>query len=200
METFFYWLTSIALCGTVSYLLWKRNQQEEDATSSSPTRAPGGKANGRKHSEAHAYEGLNTAQLLETVAKSIGCQVYHDKENKDRCFITYQGEHFMVFTSETSPFLHIYDMSWYSAPLDDIDNLSLVRQAINACNMDDLATVLYTIDKKENCVNVHTRQSCIFGPYIPQIANYLRSRFDDSFRQHHNFYQRMENIRKEQYS
>ena len=52
----------------------------------------------------------------------------------------------------------------------------------------------------ENCVNVHTRQCTIFGSYIPDAEAYLRTRLEDSFRQHHNFYRQIEDIRKEQYA
>ena len=122
------------------------------------------------------------------------------EEKEGEFHVTYQGEHFTIIYSEDSPYITIYDVAWYSAELIDIDNLSLVRQAVNACNQQNLATVLYTIDKDENCVNVHTRQCTIFGAYIPEVEDYLRSRLEDSFRQHHNFYRHIEAIRKEQYA
>jgi len=139
-------------------------------------------------------------QLLETTLKNVGCHINMCKEEENHIYATYQGEHFTIYYDETSPFITIYDVSWYSAELYDIDNLSLVRQAVNACNRENTSTVLYTIDEKEKCINVHTRQRIVFGSYIPEIEDYLRSRFEDSFRQHHNFYKNMEEIRKEHFS
>ena len=138
--------------------------------------------------------------LLEVTLKNIGCHIDMCKEESGQFHVSYQGEHFTIYYSEDSPFINIYDLAWYSAELFDIDNLSVVKQAVNACNQQNLATVLYTIDKEENCINVHTRQSTIFGSFIPEIEEYLRSRFEDSFRQHHNFYRQIEEKRKEQYA
>ena len=147
----------------------------------------------------HVQE-VSMEHLLEVTLKNIGCHINMCEEESGQFHITYQGEHFTIYYSEGSPYINIYDIAWYSAELIDIDNLSLVRQAVNACNQQNLATVLYTIDKDENCVNVHTRQCIIFGSYIPDVAAYLRSRFEDSFRQHHNFYRHLEEIRKGQYA
>ena len=143
---------------------------------------------------------VSMEHLLEVSLKNIGCHINMCKEENGQFHITYQGEHFTIYYSEDSPYINIYDIAWYSAELIDIDNLSLVRQAVNACNQQNLATVLYTIDKEENCVNVHTRQCTIFGSFIPDAEEYLRSRLEDSFRQHHNFYRHIEEIRKEQYA
>ena len=145
-------------------------------------------------------QNVSMEHLLEVSLKNIGCHIDMCKEESGQFHITYQGEHFSIYYSEESPYINIYDIAWYSAELTDIDNLSLVRQAVNACNQQNHATVLYTIDKEENCVNVHTRQCTIFGSYIPDAEAYLRSRFEDSFRQHHNFYRHIEEIRKEQYA
>lgn len=177
----------------MSRYFWERSEGEMPTSQNSEVKVVD------KEPKTNKYDVLNTCQLLERVLKNIGCHIDMCKDEKDTFYVTYQGEHFTIIYSETSPFINIYDVAWYSAELDDIDNLSLVRQAVNACNRENLSTVLYTIDKENNCVNVHTRQSVLFGSYIPDIEGYLRSRFEDSFRQHHNFYRFMEEKRKEQY-
>ena len=148
----------------------------------------------------NTIQAVSMEHLLEVSLKNIGCHIDMCKEEPGIFHVTYQGEHFKIYYSEESPYINIYDIAWYSAELIDIDNLSLVRQAVNACNQHNLATVLYTIDKDENCINVHTRQCTIFGSYIPEVETYLRSQLEDSFRQHHNFYRHIEAIRKEQYA
>ena len=151
-------------------------------------------------SKSDIYDGLSQNHLLERVMKNIGCHINMCKEDEGQIHVTYQGEHFTITYSDDSPFINIYDVAWYSAELADIDNLALVRKAVNECNQQNSATVLYTIEKEEGCLNVHTCQCTIFGSYIPDVEAYLRSRFEDSFRQHHNFYRIIEEIRKEQYS
>ena len=145
------------------------------------------------------YGDMTTQQMLERVIKNVGCHINMCKENDGEFHITYQGEHFTIAYSEGNHFIVIYDIAWYSAELDDIDNLSIVRQAVNLCNQQNSSTVLYTIDKENNCINVHTRQNVVFGSYIPDLDEYFRSRLEDSFRQHHNFFRCLETSRKEQY-
>lgn len=184
----------VAIMGT--YLFWEkknnRNDRKEDESS------PLGDKNGNQIPDniTNNYEGLSMHQLLERVMKNIGCRINMCKDEEDHFYVTYQGEHFTIAYSEENPYITIYDVAWYSAELNDIDNLSMVRKAVNECNKQNLSTILYTIDKEENCVNVHTRQNIIFGLFIPDIEDYLRSRFEDSFRQHHNFYRQIEEVRK----
>ena len=179
------------------YLFWEKRNNRKGNTpiheeGEEEAKTPGCKSN--------IYDGLSMKQLLESIMKNLGCHIDMCKENESQFLITYQGEPFTIVYSEGSPFVYFYDVAWYSAELTDIDNLALVRKAINECNQQNSSTLLYTIDKENGYMNVHTQQCTIFGSYIPDIETYLHSRFEDSFRQHHNFYRRMELIRKEQYS
>ena len=142
-------------------------------------------------------EKLTKRQLLEKELKDIGCYINMDTDNDDQMNRTYQGEHFIIGCSADSPYLFIYDIAWYSADIDDVDNFSLVRQAVNACNFNNTSTLLYTIDEEKKCVNVHTRQWALFGSFIPNIGDYLRARLEDSFAQHHNFFNKMEELRRQ---
>lgn len=195
MKDFLNWLIPIAFCISGIYYFWKSsNAKAEDTTASNSDESP------NEDNMNTEVQRVSMKPLLEQTLKNIGCHINMCEEKEGEFHITYQGEHFIIIYSEESPYITIYDVAWYSAELIDIDNLSLVRQAVNACNQQNLATVLYTIDKEENCVNVHTRQCTIFGSYIPDAEAYLRTRLEDSFRQHHNFYRQIEDIRKEQYA
>lgn len=197
MEDFVRWFGPCFAAAMGCYWFWKHRSQETEEADSLVV--PNDETINYEQM-ANRYDGLNTCQLLEKVLKNIGCHINMCKDEENHIYATYQGEHFTIIYSETSPYITIYDVAWYSAELIDIDNLSLVRQAVNVCNKENISTVLYTIDKEENCVNVHTRQCIVFGSYIPDVEDYLRSRFEDSFRQHHNFYRNMEEIRKEQFA
>ena len=200
-EDFLRW---IGLCfgfAIVIYWISKYRRGRHDADSSGISDDSGTDIkvmnSGIRNTTVHA---VSMENLLEVSFKNIGCHVDICKDEPDMLHVTYQGEHFKICFTEESPYIYIYDIAWYSAELIDIDNLSVVKQAVNACNQHNHATVLYTIDKEENCVNVHTRQCTIFGSYIPDAEEYLRSLLEDSFRQHHNFYRHIEEIRKEQYA
>lgn len=196
-DSLFRWFAPCLAAAMGFYWFWKGRNEESQAEENPSISID---VPQKDENMTNIYEGLNMGQLLERVMKNIGCHINMCKEKEGEFHITYQGEHFTIIYSEDSPYITIYDVAWYSAELIDIDNLSLVRQAVNVCNQQNLATVLYTIDKEENCVNVHTRQCTIFGSYIPDAEAYLRSRLEDSFRQHHNFYRHIEEIRKEQYA
>ncbi len=195
MKDFLNWLIPIAFCISGIYYFWKSSNAEAEDTTALDGDEP--------QNEDDMNTEVQSASMklfLEQTLKNIGCHINMCCDKDGEFKITYQGEHFSVLYSEDSPYIYIYDIAWYSAELDDIDNFSLVRQAVNACNQQNLSTVLYTIDKENRCVNVHTRQCIIFGSYIPDIEAYLRSRLEDSFRQHHNFYRCIEEIRKEQHA
>ena len=195
MKDFLNWLIPIAFCISGIYYFWKSSNAEAEDTTASHGDEPQ-----NKDDMTTEVQSVSMKLLLEQTLKNVGCHINMCEEKEGEFHITYQGEQFRIYYSEESPYINIYDIAWYSSELDDIDNLSVVRQAINACNQQNLATVLYTIDKETNCLNVHTRQCTIFGSYIPNVENYLRSRLEDSFRQHHNFYRQIEEIRKEQYT
>ena len=195
MKDFLNWIIPVAFCISGIYWFWKSSNSEVEETvvdDDNESEKEG------VMKEASQNEGIRS--LLEKTMKNIGCHINMCAEKEGEFNVTYQGEHFTVVYSEDSPYITIYDIAWYSEEVYDIDNLSLVRQTVNQCNQRNCSTVLYTIDKEKNCVNVHTRQCIVFGSYIPDFEDYLRSRFEDSFQQHHNFYRIMEEIRKEQYA
>jgi len=195
MKDFLNWIIPVAFCISGIYWFWKNsNSDAEEAVAADENNIE----NESDMKEICQNESIRS--LLEKAMKNIGCHINMCEEKEGEFHVTYQGEHFTIVYSEDSPYITIYDIAWYSEEAYDIDNLSLVRQAVNQCNQRNTSTVLYTIDKESNCVNVHTRQCVVFGSYIPDYENYLRSRFEDSFQQHHSFYRNLEEIRKEQYT
>ena len=153
-----------------------------------------------KKTEENKYEGMNPLQLLMAVTKDLGIKIEQSEERADLFYLEYQGEKFSVVCDGKSPYITLYDINWYSAETADIDNFSLLRRAVNACNFQNLSTVLYSIDEETQQVVLSTRQVFVFEAYIPNVDDYFRSRLDDSFHQHHNFFSRMEELRKEQFA
>lgn len=143
------------------------------------------------------YEGLSRKTLLMTVLQEINCQPEESKDDPERIIVAYQGEHFIIDYAEESKYISIHDLWWYNAPLDDIEQLSNIRKVVNACNFDNHTTLIYTINTEENVIGVHTRQSMVFLPEIPNLKDYLASQFMDSFRQHQNFFTRLNALKGE---
>ena len=190
------WFAPCLAAAMGCYWFWKNRSKESDEIDKPVISSD---ENQKETIMDNIYSNLNNQQLLERVLKNIGCHINLCAEKDCEFNVTYQGEHFTIVYSEDSSYITIYDIAWYSEELNDIDNFSMVTKAVNLCNQRNTSTVLYTIDKDKNCVNVHTRQCVVFGSFIPKLEDYLRSRFEDSFLQHHNFYRCMELSRKEQF-
>lgn len=121
--------------------------------------------------------------FLDTLTK-IGCQ-YHLGEGEDeRIYFAYQGEHFFAEASNEAKFLHLWDTHWEHVELEDIDELSRLRKAINLSNLNMSVTTVYTIDEEEKTMDVHCKMTTVFIPEIPDSDEYLRVILDNFFRTH----------------
>ena len=133
--------------------------------------------------------------FLETLTQ-IGCQYeVGEGENGDITF-AYQGEYFLVRTSNSIRFVHIYDTHWGHIELYDIEEISRLKKAINASNLDNSVTAVYTIDKTGGTVDVHCKSVILFIQEIPDISEYLRLELNEFFRVHEKINLEMAKLRE----
>ena len=71
-----------------------------------------------------------TMLLLTETLKQLNLKVDFDTEEKDVVRTDYQGEHFII-KGGNNKFIEIQDLFWYEAPLDDLDNLSIIYKVTN---------------------------------------------------------------------
>ena len=122
--------------------------------------------------------------LLETLTK-IGCQYeLAEKEDDNRIFFSYQGEHFFVDATNDWKYIQIWDTFWGSVELYDIDEFSRLKQAINGSNLNNSVTTIYTINEEGNTIDVHSKSVILFVYGIPQIEDYLKAELNDFFQAH----------------
>lgn len=121
--------------------------------------------------------------LLDTLTK-IGCQYELGEGEDDRIYFAYQGENFMVDTSDNSPYIVIWDTYWHGVELYDIEEVSRMKKAINYANFNTLASTIYTINEDGKTMDVHCRSMVPFFNQIPEIDLYLKSQLNDFFRAH----------------
>ena len=122
-------------------------------------------------------------------------------EADNEIFVQYQGEWFRIlFLAEESHYVEIQDNYWYSAPLDDIENLSITHKAINRYNINGSYRMCYSYHKNSNSVAVHTLHEVLWLPQIPELGKYLLSIFNGILRSHQVFFNNMEDIRREEYN
>lgn len=136
--------------------------------------------------------------LLTSTLRKLNIEYELDRDND--FIITYHGEKILLFVRDDDTMLHMKDFYWYSAPLDDIENLSILHKAINECNTRCLNTLVYEYDNKENEINVHSTRDLLWIPQIPDVDKYLREALDDMLKMHNYLYRWLEEIRREKHS
>ena len=136
--------------------------------------------------------------LLTSTLRKLNIEYELDRDND--FIITYHGEKILLFVRDDDSMLHMKDFFWYSAPLDDIENLSILHKAINECNTRCLNTLVYEYDNKENEINVHSTRDLLWIPQIPDIDKYLREALDDMLKMHNYLFRWLEEIRREKHS
>ena len=118
-------------------------------------------------------QNLSTRDLCAEVLRKLNCDVQFDDENEYNMYFSYQGENFSVETWEDGLMITIWDTWWGTVDLDDLDDVSRVRKAINTINVRQNLTLMYSIDEKSQKFAVHTKRQCLLIPQIPQIENYM---------------------------
>lgn len=141
---------------------------------------------------------MSSTELLKHALLKLNCNC--DKGEADGEFHTsYQGEHFRIFVADDYRFIDIQDISWYDAPLHDINNLSLMRRAINDCNMSGQFTIVYSIYEDEDQIVLHSLKEAYWSAEIQLVDQYLAALFNRLLQSHQRFFARMETLRQQDY-
>ena len=153
--------------------------------------------------ECHVVEPIapapTTRSLLFSALDKLNLE-YELEEDND-IHIKYQGEHLQILADDEKKYIIIRDLWWYSAPLDDIENLAILHRAVNECNLVDVLNVIaYYQDLEDNSVNLHTFRALYWIPEIPDVEQYFKTALDHILYMHHMFFEKMENIRREKHT
>ena len=153
------------------------------------------KASGKTTESQTVNTNIGTRDLFLDTLTKIGCQYEFGEGEDDRIFFKYQGENFFADASNDSKFLHLWDTNWGHIKLDDIDELSRLRKAINVSNLNMSVTTIYTIDEEEKSMNVHCKMTTVFIPEIPSPDELLRVILDNFFNTHQKVATEMNKLR-----
>ena len=124
----------------------------------------------------------HTKDLCIELLKQLNCEVSVAEEDEIRLYFEYQGEHFIIDATNESFFINIWDPGWYVVPLDDLEQMSNVRKAINTINTHGGVTIFYSIEEEEGQKFVlHSKRQCILTKDIPQVKEYLKALLGDFF-------------------
>ena len=183
MDTLLTIFIPIIICAVGIYLFWRYKNNKE----------------AKQNTEYSNPDFLETnSKLLTNTLKKL--HLSYEKINNDKSFaITYQGEHFIIYDLDNGPFINIADTWWYDSPLDDIENLTLIRKAVNECNYHTGAKLMYAINKEKQVVGIHSMATIFWKRQIPDIENYFCSMLTRLLQTHQLFFREMEELRRDRY-
>ena len=177
---------------------YKAKQQKADQEMDCIMNAPSGTVSAEvlplNNNNMEENQNLSTRDLCVEVLRKLNCDVQFDDENEYNMYFTYQGENFSVDTWENGLMITIWD----TVDLDDLDDVSRVRKAINNINVRQNLTLMYSIDEKSQKFAVHTKRQCLLIPQIPQIENYMAAMLTGFFDVQRSFKEEYDRLRLEE--
>ena len=175
-------ITIVLFCYFLNYKNKKdRAEKEMDSIANAPIMSVNAEVLPLNNNNMEENQNLSTRDLCAEVLRKLNCDVQFDEENEYNMYFTYQGENFSVDTWENGLMITIWDTWWGTVDLDDLDDVSRVRKAINNINVRQNLTLMYSIDEKGQKFAVHTKRQCLLIPQIPQIENYMAAMLTDFF-------------------
>ena len=122
-----------------------------------------------------------TKDLCIELLKQLNCKAAVAEEDENRLCFQYQGELFVIDTSNESFFIDIWDPRWYIVPLDDLEQMSNVRKAINTINNYSGTTIVYCIEEEGQKFVLHSKRQCILPKDLPNVKEHLSALLNDFF-------------------
>ena len=141
---------------------------------------------------------IKTKELCLEVLKNLNCQVSFDEEDPDSMLFNYQGENFMINASNECRMITIWDQFWYDVNLDNLEDVSRVRKAINSVNISIAPTLVYSFVEETNKMWVHTKLTALFDTEISDKQNYFRALFSCFFDAHRWLLAEIDRLKKEE--
>lgn len=175
-----------------------REEQEMDSIANGPNMSVGSEVLPLNNNYMEENHKLSTRDLCAEVLRKLNCDVQFDDENEYNMHFSYQGENFSVETWEDGLMITIWDTWWGTVDLDNLDDVSRVRKAINTINVRQGFTLMYSIDEKSQKFAVHTKRQCLLIPQIPQIENYMVAMLTGFFDAQRSFKEEYDRLRLEE--
>lgn len=192
-------ITIVLFCYFLNYRNKKdRAEKEMDSIANAPIMSVNAEVLPLNNNNMEENQNLSTRDLCAEVLRKLNCDVQFDEENEYNMYFTYQGENFSVDTWENGLMITIWDTWWGTVDLDDLDDVSRVRKAINNINVRQNLTLMYSVDEKGQKFAVHTKRQCLLIPQIPQIENYMAAMLTDFFDVQRSFKEEYDRLRLEE--
>ena len=195
-------IISITITIILMYYFYNKSRQDKmneemDRIVNSPSNIVRTGITSESQTNMDEIENISTRDLCVNVLRKLNCDVQFDEEDSYRMSFTYQGEPFQIDTWKDGLMILIWDTWWGSVDLDDLDDVSRIRKAINTININSSLTLVYSIDQENQRFAIHTKRQCLFIPQIPNIENYLSAMLSGFFEVQRSFKEELDKLRKE---
>lgn len=192
-------ITIVLFCYFLNYKNKKdRAEKEMDSIANAPNMSVSAEVLPLNKNDMEENQNISTRDLCAEVLRKLNCDVQFDDENEYNMHFSYQGENFSVETWEDGLMITIWDTWWGTVDLDDLDEVSRVRKAINTINVRQNLTLMYSIDEKSQKFAVHTKRQCLLISQIPQIENYMVAMLTGFFDVQRSFKEEYDRLRLEE--
>ena len=193
-------LIAVALFCYFLYNKDKKNKEEQemDRIAKVPNMSVNAEVLPLNNNKMEEKQNISTRDLCVEILRKLNCKVQFDEENEYTMYFTYQGENFRIDTWKECLMIGIWDVGWGTVDLDDLDDVSRVRKAINNINVRQNLTLMYSVDEKGQKFAVHTKRQCLLIPQIPQIENYMAAMLTDFFDVQRSFKEEYDRLRLEE--
>lgn len=175
----------------------KKADQEMDRIMNAPSKTVSVEVLPLNNNNMEEKQNISTRDLCVEVLRKLNCDVQFDEEDDSIMFFTYQGERFRIDTWKDCLMIGIWDTWWGTVDLDDLDDVSRIRKAINIVNINSFLTMVYSIDQEHQQFAVHTKRQCLLIPQIPNVENYLAAMLAGFFDVQRSFKEELHKLRRE---
>lgn len=176
----------------------KKADQEMDRIMNVPSKTVSAEVLPLNNDNMEENQNVSTRGLCVEVLRKLNCDVQFDEEDDSIMFFTYQGERFRIDTWKDCLMIRIWDTWWGTIDLDDLDDVSRIRKAINIVNINSFLTMVYSIDQEHQQFAVHTKRQCLLIPQIPNVENYLAAMLAGFFDVQRSFKEELDKLRREE--
>lgn len=174
-----------------------KEEQEMDRIAKVPNMSVNAEVLPLNNNKMEEKQNISTRDLCVEILRKLNCEVQFDEENEYTMFFTYQGENFRIDTWKDCLMIGIWDTWWGTVDLDDLDDVSRIRKAINTVNINSFLTLVYSIDQEHQQFAVHTKRQCLLIPQIPNAERYMAAMLAGFFDVQRNFKEELDKIRRE---
>ena len=191
-------ITIVLFCYFLNYKNKKdRAEKEMDSIANAPNMSVSAEVLPLNKNDMEENQNISTRDLCVEILRKLNCKVQFDEENEYTMYFTYQGENFRIDTWKDCLMVGIWDTWWGTVDLDDLDDVSRIRKAINTVNINSFLTLVYSIDQEHQQFAVHTKRQCLLIPQIPNAERYMAAMLAGFFDVQRNFKEELDKIRRE---